>query len=362
MSAAQPTPLQRMELHGARVLDALPPRAKLLLAGNRPLQVDGDQLDPGVQLLLRLLDRLGIARLRGPDADPVGARAHVRSSAIAFAGPLTAVEAVRDLDVEGAVGPLPARHYTPLGGSDSLLVFFHGGGFVTGDLDTHDEPCRVLCRHAGVHVLSVEYRLAPEHPFPAPVEDAVAALRWAIANAASLGADPGAVAVGGDSAGGNLAAVATQALVREGGPAPVLQVLIYPVTDFAARTRSQDLFGDGLFLTDADQEWFTDHYLQGRDPADPRLSPLRAADLGGLPPAIVVTAGFDPLRDEGEAYAAALSAAGVRVAHWRARGLIHGFINFGGVNRPSREGTMLLAGMVRAELAPARAGEPAAAG
>jgi acetyl esterase len=203
-------------------------------------------------------------------------------------------------------------------------------------------------------VLSVAYRQAPEHPFPAAVHDAVAATRWALGHAAGLGADPARVGVGGDSAGGNLAAVVARELAGGDGPPLALQLLIYPGTDLTgSETRSARLFGRGFYLDDASREWCMDRYLPaGIDRADPLVSPLRGDPLSGLAPAVVVTGAFDPLRDEGEAYAAALTAAGNRVASHRAEGLIHGFINLTTVNRRSRDAVLALAGMARSELAP----------
>jgi acetyl esterase len=237
-----------------------------------------------------------------------------------------------------------ARHYVPVNdipvsgpgnpmGSEPLLVFFHGGGFVVGDLETHDGLCRLMCRDAGVHVLAVDYRLAPEHKAPAAVEDCYAAYLWAVEHAAELGADSERVAVGGDSAGGNLATVVSR-LARDdrdrGVPLPALQLLIYPATNFAADTRSKTLFADGFFLTKRHMDWFRDSYLIGAsiDRSDPRISPLLADDLAGLPPALLLTAGFDPLRDEGNLYAEALTAAGVAVDHRQYGSMIHAFTNF----------------------------------
>jgi acetyl esterase len=224
---------------------------------------------------------------------------------------------------------------------------------VFGDLDTHDEPCRLLCRHAQVQVLSIDYRLAPEHPFPAAVHDALAAFRWAVAHASELGADAERVAVGGDSAGGNLSAVTARLAASDGGPKPALQLLIYPAVDLTdAETDSGRMFADGFFLTENDRRWSTRHYLSGpdADATDPRVSPARAEDLSGLPPAIVITAGFDPLRDEGEAYAEALRRAGTAAVLERAPELIHGFINMTTVPA-ARDAVVRLAGMVRASLA-----------
>jgi acetyl esterase len=264
------------------------------------------------------------------------------------------VGAVRELEVDGGEGPLAARLYTPqrtVASADPppLLVFLHGGGWVIGDLDSHDEPCRVLCRFADVAVLAVDYRLAPEHPFPAAVDDACAAFTWARKHAEARGADPARVAVGGDSAGGNLAAVVAQHL-RGDVAAPSAQVLIYPGVDSSRRYPSRERFGTGLLLTDADMTWFDQHYTGGADASDPRRSPLLAPDLSGLAPAAVVTAAFDPLRDEGEAYAARLRESGVPVLAWRAPGLVHGFLNFGSGHRASRDAVLHLAGVVRALL------------
>ena len=209
------------------------------------------------------------------------------------------------------------------------MIFIHGGGFVIGDLDSHDDLCRLICRDAGVHVLSVDYRLAPEHKAPAAADDGFAAYRWAREHAAELGADPDRVAVGGDSAGGNIAAVVAQRARAEGVPQPALQLLIYPWTNPSGETRSQTLFASGYFLTKADIEWFADKYVTGASVqiTDPVVSPLLADDLSGLAPALVLTGGFDPLRDEGVAYAEALRAAGVAVDLRQAGALIHGFAN-----------------------------------
>jgi acetyl esterase len=236
--------------------------------------------------------------------------------------------------VDGAVGPLDARLYLPEGAPrpGPLVVWFHGGGWVVGDLDSHDPACRFLAHASGVPLLSVAYRLAPEAPFPAAVDDALAAFRWAVHHAASLGADPHRVGVAGDSAGGNLAAVVSLLATRDGGPAPAFQALVYPVTDLSRKSESYRRFAVGYFLTEAQMDWYRGHYLQ--DPAqafDPRVSPLLAEDLTGLPPAYVTVGGFDPLRDETVAYARRLQDAGVPTTLRVHPGLIHAFVNAAGV-------------------------------
>jgi acetyl esterase len=339
----------------ARGLARLPARVQWRLSGEPPVVADGLTLDPHVQLIRALRRRRGAPGLCEPT--PEAARARFRRESLAFSVPLTPVGAVRDFQIPGEAGPLRVRHYAPAGapGPQPLTVYLHGGGFVIGDLDTHDEPCRLLCRYADVHVLSVEYRLAPEHPFPAALHDARAALRWAQANAASLGADPARVALGGDSAGGNLAAVEAR-LAKEEGRAPAAQLLIYPATDSETPRPSQAAFGAGYFLTQADRDAFSRHYLHGTGVrgTDPRVSPLRAPDLSGLPPALVVTAGFDMLRDEGDAYAAALEAAGTPTRLLRVPGQGHGFIHMTGVNPDARAAMVRVAKEWRALLDGAR--------
>jgi acetyl esterase len=202
---------------------------------------------------------------------------------------------------------------------------------VIGDLDTGDSSMRALCNQAGAVIVSVDYRLAPEHPFPAPADDCFAATRWVADHAGDLSIDPLRVAVGGDSAGGNLAAATTLRCRDEGGPALAFQLLVYPVTDCTLTQPSHVENGEGYLLTHASMVWFVDHYLGDADAKEPIASPLHADDLGGLPPALVFTAEFDPLRDEGEAYAARLREAGVRVDHVRVDGQIHGFWGLLGV-------------------------------
>lgn len=248
--------------------------------------------------------------------------------------PEVEVESVTEMTVPGAGVDLPARLYRPKlgpGGAATTptILFIHGGGFVIGDLASYDGQCRILCNQVGATLLSIEYRLAPEHPFPTPSDDAIIAAGWALDNVDRLGGDPGRFAVAGDSAGANLSAVVAQAL-RARRPGIAAQLLLYPVTDFSSERPSHAENGTGLFLTEDDMNWFRDHYVgEHGELDDPRLSPLLAASLAGLPPAILITAEMDPLRDDGEAYADALTAAGVEVIRHRYDGLVHGFFAMG---------------------------------
>ncbi|MGQ0842271.1 alpha/beta hydrolase [Actinokineospora sp.] len=337
----------RVQAATARLVFALPKPLRRLIAG-KPVRIDGQELALDAQLLLAL-DKLGGHTLVG--GTPEQARAKLDRSRHLVGGEPIEPVSVRGLTIDGAI---PARLYTPadVGDDAPLLVFYHGGGWVVGTIESHDDTCRYLAKHAKVKVLSVDYRLAPEHPFPAGVEDALAAFRYAVANAADLGIDPAMIAVGGDSAGGNLAAVTAYQATRAGGPRPAFQLLFYPSTDATVRTRSRELFADGFFLTDANIVWFTDHYCpEVAQRADPRFSVLLADDLSGLPPAYIATAGFDPLRDEGEAFARRLTEAGVPVALSRHADLIHGYVNFLAMGTRFREAMAEAAGALRAGLA-----------
>jgi acetyl esterase len=264
--------------------------------------------------------------------------------------------------IPGPAGDIPIRIYTPEGaGPFPLLVYFHGGGFVVGSIDGSDEICRTLCWGAGCTVVSVGYRLAPEHTFPAAPDDCLAATRWAALHAAELGADPARLVVAGDSAGGNLAAVTALRLRDEGGPRLCGQLLIYPVADYhTPPTPSYLANADGYLLTRAMMIWFWGHYLNHAGEADdPHAAPLRTPDLRGLPPALVITAEFDPLRDEGERYAERLQAAGTPAVLTRYDGMIHGFLLFADLFDESRraldEATLWLRQVTAAENTPARA-------
>jgi acetyl esterase/lipase len=241
----------------------------------------------------------------------------------------------RDVAIPGSGGPIPARLYrSAKNGTLPVLVFFHGGGWVVGNIDSHEAMCRHIANRAECAVVSVDYRMGPEHKFPAAVEDCFAATAWTADNGASLGVDPGRLAIGGDSAGGNLAAVVSLLARDKGAPRIAYQVLIYPATDAAMRHDSVARYAEGYVLTRATMRWFYEQYLRTPDDAaDWRVSPLLAPDLSRLPPAYVLTAGYDPLCDEGDAYAARLAAAGVPVTHRRFPGQVHGFVTNGRVIR-----------------------------
>ena len=237
------------------------------------------------------------------------------------------VAKVEDRDVPGLAGGVPVRIYTPEGqGPFPILVWYHGGGWVVGSRDSVDGTCRRMCVGSGAVVVSVDYRLAPEHKFPAAAEDSYAATRWAAENAASLNADSTRLAVGGESAGGNLAAVVPLMARDRGGPTIVYQLMVYPVTERNFNTGSYSSNADGYGLTHLGMAWYWDHYMaQDSDAENPYAAPMKASDLSGLPPAMVITAEYDPLRDEGEAYAARLQAAGVPTVCTRYDGQIHLF-------------------------------------
>ena len=329
---------------GVKLIPRLPDGAKRLLSGGRAITIDGNTLDPSLQMLLAAQKATGINGLVVAD-DAVATRVSNNALTRTLDERDIRVAGIRPVSIPGPAGTIAARHYRPPadGKRAPLVVFFHGGGWVFGDLDSHDSACQLICRDAGVHVLAVDYRLAPEHPAPAAHDDAYAAYRWAREHAGELGADPRRVAVAGDSAGGNLSAVVCRLARDAGDPMPSLQWLIYPATDQRGQTRSRSLLGDGFLLTKHDMDWFTDCYLKdsGLERTDPVVSPLLADDLSGLPPALVITAGFDPLRDEGEQYAVKLREAGVTVDHRVMTSMIHAFLNLnvlgGGVARANAE-------------------------
>ena len=314
----------------ARGLFRLPRPVLRRLVGS-PVVIDGKTLDVEMQFLRQLI------RLEGPPVEtlPVSkARKQVRSSA-RLGGGNQPIGAVTERTIDGPGGPIGLRFYTPRGlvSGSPALVYLHGGSFMYGDLDSHDPLCRVLAEKAQVRVIAVDYRLAPESPFPAAPDDAWAAWTWVNAHAAGIGVDPTRIAVGGDSAGGNLAAGVAQRAVRDGGPAPAFQLLLYPVTQFGQPTKSRELYVDVFYLTRAGMGFADESYLVGdEDLSDPRLSPLMG-DPTGVAPAHVVTAGFDPLLDEGKAYADRMREAGVPVEYHCEEGLVHTFANMTGLGR-----------------------------
>jgi len=312
-------------------------------------------IDAGAQRVLDLVRESGrppYETLTPPEAREVSRNAR----AVLQPDPPEVAE-LRDLAANTAPGPIPLRLFRGKGAAPGALlpglVYFHGGGWVIGDLDTHDTLCRQIANAAGCAVISVHYRLAPEHKFPAGVEDAIAATAWIAEHARELGVDAARLGVGGDSAGGNLATVVALHARDHGGPRLGLQALVYPGTDMSLRHDSHRRYGEGLFLTRTMIEWFRDHYL--RTPADRedwRASPLLAADVSRLPPAVVITAGFDPLVEEGEEYAQRLIAAGVPVTVRRFTGQIHAFITMGRMIADAYEAVDEIAIAVRTRLAP----------
>ncbi|MCW3069666.1 MAG: esterase [Solirubrobacterales bacterium] len=345
---------ERMEIAAARAIGSLPPGAKRRIAGE-PIRRDGLELDLDMQVLLKLEERDPRPPLSA--GTPHRARKDLRHSVRVVSGRPPAVATPRETTVAGAEGHLPARLYVPDDAEEDapggpLVVYYHGGGWVAGDLDTHDAPCRLLSKSSGARVLSVAYRLAPEHPFPAPVEDAVAAFHDAVARSEELGADPARIAVAGDSAGGHLAAVTARQALLEGGPAPAFQLLIYPATDLSETAPSRLEFAEGFVLTKENMDWYEEQFLgSSADRRDPRVSPLLADVDPAVAPALVVTAGFDPLRDEGEAYALKLQEAGVRTILRRHPGYLHGFTHVLIFGPGPREAIAEMGGVLRAALA-----------
>ncbi|MEI9887976.1 MAG: alpha/beta hydrolase [Rhizomicrobium sp.] len=297
-----------------------------------------------------LLDQMAALKLpKFSEIGPQAARAAMRASI--FRGGETPIGRIENRTIPGPAGDIAIRIYTPAEAKDSVLggfVFYHGGGFVIGDLDSHDDLCRCLANGSGCRVVAVDYRLAPEHPFPAAVEDCFAATKWVAGHAAELGIDARRLAVGGDSAGGNLAAVVCQ-LAKADGPAIAFQLLIYPVTQLGAPdTPSMRENAKGYFLEKESMDWFTQLYAPDKKHrSDPRLSPLLCEALAGQPPAYVVTAGFDPLRDEGKHYADKLDAAGVPVTYVNYPGMVHGFFSMRSLIPKAREAVAAAAAAVR---------------
>ncbi|OXR43669.1 Carboxylesterase NlhH [Nocardia cerradoensis] len=343
---------ERAARSAVRWITLLPPSLKRLITG-KPVCIDGQQLDLDIQLGARLLssggnfDSTPIRRLRSQSA--TAARIH---------GDPLPLENIRDITIPGPAGEIPARLYRPteIEGPTAALVYYHGGGWTLGDLDAADAVARFLAHHAALTVISIDYRLAPEHPFPAGLQDAIAAFNHVAAHPNRYGIEPEAIGVGGESAGGNLAAVVTQqsAFAARTNPVPIpaFQLLLMPVTDLSTERPSHQLFSSGPFLTNAHLKWFRAQYLT--DPAqqhDPRVSPLLSDDLRGLPPAYIATAGFDILRDEGEAYAHKLATVGVPVVLRRHSSMAHGMIGATSTLQPARDALHEAAAAIRVILA-----------
>lgn len=333
---------QTLALRGAL---GLPERVQRLLGGPAIVR-DGQTLAADTQLMLRLQR---VTREPGPETLPIPQGRLSMLHHAEMAGGVQAIGTVRDLPV----GDLRGRLYVPTSAETPgpLLLFVHGGGWIFGDLDSHDSSCRFLAERSGVRVLAIDYRLGPEDRFPAAYDDACAAYRWVVSHAASLGADPARLAIGGDSAGGNLAAGVALSAASEGLPL-AFQLLVYPAVDATRATDSFQMFSEGFYLTRAFMDLADASYqADGMNIEDPRLSPIFAEVPSGLAPAYVVTAGFDPLRDEGEAYARKLADAGVDVELKRFPDQIHGFFNIVGVGRSSRAACAEIAAKLKAALA-----------
>ena len=310
-------------------------------------------LDPESQ---RLIDLMAAANRPGWNTlTPQAARELYLSLRAGAQGPRPAEVTVVDRTIPGPAGDLPVRLYRPASAAADAklpaLVYAHGGGWVFGNLDSHDVLCAQLAIEAGIAVFHVDYRLAPEARFPGAFDDVVAALKWVAANGASVGIDPTRLAIGGDSAGGNLAAAVAIWARDNGGPKLLMQLLAYPVTDAVARTESYRRYEDGYGLNAITMEWFFDHYTPDKTSrSDWRVSPLRAASLAGLPPALVVTAGYDPLRDEGRAYAWRLQQDGTQADLVEFGGMLHGFLSSPMLLHGARRGTTLCAAALREAL------------
>jgi acetyl esterase len=330
----------------------LPVRVQRFL-NRRPVVMDGQELSPEIQLLLTLKR---LARVPAAETLPVErARRELRRQQVLVGG-RQPIGALRDLQVDGAEGPLPARLYIPTSRTGHepapTMLFIHGGGWMYGDLESHDPACRFLAERSGVQILAIDYRLAPEHPFPAATEDCQAAYRWLVDHAADVNADPTRLAVGGDSAGGALS-LSTAVWAAEKGLPMAFQLLIYPGADFVERTESRRMFGEGFVLTERFMDGAEEAYFApGADKSHPDASAIRRVDFpDGIAPVHLVTAGYDPLRDEGEALARLLSDNGVEVDHVRCPSMIHGFLHLVGVGREAKGCNAEIADRLRRALA-----------
>jgi acetyl esterase/lipase len=329
-----------------KLILSLPSPILRAMSGGGVVYKGGRTLDPRFQFFAHAAKKLPPMSSLTP-AEAVAGSAR---GLAAVQGPLEPGVRTESLSVEGPNGPIPCRAYRPEAQDvhAPLIVYAHMGGGVIGDLDTCHAFCSILARIVRTAVISVDYRLAPDHKFPAGLEDVLAAYRWARDNTARFGASAAPPAIGGDSMGGNFSAIVAQEMKRKGEPQPSAQILIYPAVDVASETPSMTTFGDAYPLTRETMEWFMGHYMGAdADPADPRLSPDRTEDLSGLAPAVIATAGFDPLTDQGEAYAKRLQAAGVPVRYRRYDSLAHAFTAFTGAIPAADAACREIASLVR---------------
>jgi len=353
MSSSQPSWWSKTASDLARVTATsalrLPaPLVSLLAGGTRWVVLDGQRLDLQVQAVLESHRWLGLPALEDLPVDE--ARAAFEQQVALLDAARAPMARVEGFQIPGPAGPIPCRLYVPHGAREPgpALVYYHGGGFVVGSLDSHDRFCRVLADRSGVRILAVDYRLAPEHRFPAAADDATAVWRWVVEDPHRIGAAPGRLAVGGDSAGGNLSAVVTIDARAARAPEPTFALLIYPALDLTRQSVSHRTFAEGFLLTGRLMDWFLDRYVP--DPSDrrhPRASPAFVEDLRGLPPSHVVTAGFDPLRDEGRLFADRLRDAGVPVRYDDHPGLVHGFVSMTGGVAAARRAVDEMAAILR---------------
>ncbi|WP_169569096.1 alpha/beta hydrolase [Sneathiella limimaris] len=315
----------------ARLLGKIPVGVFNLLYVGRRIKIDGQMLNAKAQFLCKVVDK---QTLPASEDTVENEREQIEALSTTLGGDYIPLPYVEDFTIPGDGGPIPVRLYKPTDTDELLpvLIGFHGGGFIRGSVNSHDGLFRRLVSFGNFAVLSVDYRLAPEHKFPAAVDDAYKALTWVQENGPSKGLDPKKIAIGGDSSGGNLAAVACQDAKRNKTEQPLIQVLIYPTTDSHFTANSHKLFAKGFFLTEERMHWYRDLYLNSPEDMDnPRASPLVADDVSGLAPALIISAGFDPLRDEAEDYAKRLKDAGVPVGMIRFEGMIHGFSSLSGL-------------------------------
>ncbi len=315
------------------------------------ISLGGRTMDPKAQIVGEFFKTIRVPGYFPPLPE---LRQQLRTAVALMDEPAPALSRIEDIAIPGPAGPIPARVYDSAGRGGPArpaLAYFHGGGWVQGDLETHHGLCARIAEGSGVIVVAVDYRLAPESKFPAAVDDCLAAYRWLRERGGEIGADPARIAVGGDSAGGNLSAVVSQLAASEGLPGPACQVLIYPGIDFVRSTASHAELEDAYVIPRDRIQWYAEQYLRSEaDRDDPRASPIRARDLRGQPPALVITAGFDPLRDEGHAYAERLRAAGVDVRYHEYPGQIHAFVSLTKVIPDGLTATREVADYLRGQL------------